>query len=357
MLVVSGVYYPVSYSPSGSIDRQDLAGTYALRGVRAAILDGASGWGDVWPLPSSARYGSAQAVHVPHGRALREAARKAEAVGMIRAARADDFAHCAEIDDAVNPDSPATAEQLATAPGSSSFTTTATRTSLSRASRTPRSRWCVSDRSRAPRRRRLAARRGGREGAGARTHVDVGPHSRRRRGVDAFVAHRGFEEVNRDVDVLLDVAPGDGRWRPESSSCAPSTCAARTQSPPSAFRRWRCLGTPRCTVSTSGSRGGAEQPGRVRRARRRRGRRLCAALLGTGAPAPPQNGLTAVRHSHRRRGIATALKRAQISWAAANGFRELVTSSVEGNAAMRAVNERLGYRPLPAWIVVQGPAP
>jgi mycothiol synthase len=67
-----------------------------------------------------------------------------------------------------------------------------------------------------------------------------------------------------------------------------------------------------------------------------------------------ENGLTAVRRSHRRRGLATALKRAQISWAAANGFRELVPSSVEGNEAMRAVNERLGYKPLPAWIVVQG---
>jgi len=32
------------------------------------------------------------------------------------------------------------------------------------------------------------------------------------------------------------------------------------------------------------------------------------------------------------------------------------TSSVEANAGMRAVNERLGYRPLPAWIVVEGAA-
>jgi mycothiol synthase len=69
-----------------------------------------------------------------------------------------------------------------------------------------------------------------------------------------------------------------------------------------------------------------------------------------------ENGFTAVRRSHRRRGIATALKRAQISWAAANGYREIVTSMVTANEAMRAVNERLGYRPLPAWIVVRGPA-
>jgi RimJ/RimL family protein N-acetyltransferase len=76
-------------------------------------------------------------------------------------------------------------------------------------------------------------------------------------------------------------------------------------------------------------------------------------------PALPhrlENGLTAVRRSHRRRGVATALKRAQISWAAASGYREIVTSMVTGNEAMRAVNERLGYRALPASIVVRGPA-
>jgi RimJ/RimL family protein N-acetyltransferase len=28
---------------------------------------------------------------------------------------------------------------------------------------------------------------------------------------------------------------------------------------------------------------------------------------------------------------------------------------VAGNEAMRAVNERLGYRPLPGWIVVREP--
>ena len=61
-------------------------------------------------------------------------------------------------------------------------------------------------------------------------------------------------------------------------------------------------------------------------------------------------------HSHRRRGIATALKRAQIAWAAEHGYREIVTSSVEANKAMRTVNEQLGYKPLPAWIVVQGVA-
>jgi mycothiol synthase len=72
------------------------------------------------------------------------------------------------------------------------------------------------------------------------------------------------------------------------------------------------------------------------------------------SPTRLENGLTAVRRSHRRRGIATSLKRAQFAWAFEHGYRELVTAMVVGNEAMRAVNERLGYRPLPASIVVSG---
>ena len=60
--------------------------------------------------------------------------------------------------------------------------------------------------------------------------------------------------------------------------------------------------------------------------------------------------------SRRRRGIATALKRAQIAWAAEHEYREIKTSMVAGNDAMRAVNERLGYKPLPGWIVVRAQA-
>ena len=69
-----------------------------------------------------------------------------------------------------------------------------------------------------------------------------------------------------------------------------------------------------------------------------------------------EHGLTAVRRSHRRRGLATALKRAQLRWAADNDYRELRTDTVEGNVGMRAVNERLGYRPLAPVVIVSGPA-
>ena len=54
MLVVSGVYYPVSVLPDWMQALSTISpATYALRGIRAAILDGAgieSLWGDIWPL-------------------------------------------------------------------------------------------------------------------------------------------------------------------------------------------------------------------------------------------------------------------------------------------------------------------
>lgn len=68
-----------------------------------------------------------------------------------------------------------------------------------------------------------------------------------------------------------------------------------------------------------------------------------------------EHELTGVLRSHRRRGIAGALKRWQIAWAAAAGYRRLVTFTQEGNEAMRALNLKLGYRERLAAIAVKGP--
>ena len=56
-----------------------------------------------------------------------------------------------------------------------------------------------------------------------------------------------------------------------------------------------------------------------------------------------EDGLTVVRRAWRRRGLAEALKRAELAWAADNGIGEIVTWTQKGNDAMRALNERLGY--------------
>jgi GNAT superfamily N-acetyltransferase len=70
-----------------------------------------------------------------------------------------------------------------------------------------------------------------------------------------------------------------------------------------------------------------------------------------------EDGLTVVRREWRRRGLALALKRAEIGWAAANGIREIVTWTQRGNDGMRAVNERLGYRYRSVSVSVRAPLP
>lgn len=80
-----------------------------------------------------------------------------------------------------------------------------------------------------------------------------------------------------------------------------------------------------------------------------------AALLRPRLDGLLEHGLTAVLRSHRGRGIATALKQALIHWAAANHIRELTTWTQDGNAAMQAVNVKLGYQPRPALINVWRP--
>jgi mycothiol synthase len=60
-------------------------------------------------------------------------------------------------------------------------------------------------------------------------------------------------------------------------------------------------------------------------------------------PSRAEDGLTAVRRDWRRRGLASALKRAELSWAADHGLHEIYTWTQEGNEAMRRVNEQLGY--------------
>jgi mycothiol synthase len=70
-----------------------------------------------------------------------------------------------------------------------------------------------------------------------------------------------------------------------------------------------------------------------------------------------EDGLTVVRREWRRRGLATALKQAELSWAAANGIREIVTWTQRGNEGMRAVNERIGYVYRSVSITVRAPLP
>ena len=74
-------------------------------------------------------------------------------------------------------------------------------------------------------------------------------------------------------------------------------------------------------------------------------------------PERAENSLSAVRREWRRRGVASLLKRTVLAWAAANGLREVYTWTQNGNAAMRVVNERLGYETRSVAIRVRGRLP
>jgi mycothiol synthase len=73
--------------------------------------------------------------------------------------------------------------------------------------------------------------------------------------------------------------------------------------------------------------------------------------------ATAEHGLTAVRRDRRRRGIARALKTAQIHWAASAGVVELVTWTQQGNEWMQALNRSLGYCDHSKVLTMQGPLP
>jgi mycothiol synthase len=73
-----------------------------------------------------------------------------------------------------------------------------------------------------------------------------------------------------------------------------------------------------------------------------------------GSTTEALHDMTAVSPGWRGRGLAIAMKRATISWAIDNGLTALETGNDEANAAMRAVNAALGYRPQPDEVTLRG---
>jgi GNAT superfamily N-acetyltransferase len=69
-----------------------------------------------------------------------------------------------------------------------------------------------------------------------------------------------------------------------------------------------------------------------------------------------KNGFMAVARDARGRGVAGAIKRAQIAWAKANGVPTLRTANEVRLTSMLALNRRFGYRTLYEEIVMRGPA-
>jgi mycothiol synthase len=182
-----------------------------------------------------------------------------------------------------------------------------------------------------------------------------------------FAEHRGFEEVGREYEVVLDLTEANVARRPPPGidlvtvaerpdllqalyeldvEVSPDVPSLEEGHEPMSFERWHNVyfegpgAIPQtCVVALAEG----EIVGYTGLRRR-----------GSNSPTA-ENLLTAVRRPWRRRGIATALKEAQIARARAEGIEQIFTTNDETNAGMRGVNARLGYRPAPVRILVSGP--
>lgn len=85
--------------------------------------------------------------------------------------------------------------------------------------------------------------------------------------------------------------------------------------------------------------------------------RIIAGLTMTAKRQPLDGStwITGVGREYRGRGIATAIKVEALSRAKARGVRALVTTNDEPNKAMREINAKLGYQPLPARVQLEKP--
>jgi GNAT superfamily N-acetyltransferase len=175
--------------------------------------------------------------------------------------------------------------------------------------------------------------------------------------VTTFFAGRGYEEVRRYVISELDVSSAADPGEPQFEL---TTFADHPELAPSLFALAQVAY--------------ADQPGRsesvIGEAWYEWGLRAHPAdayfialeggeLLGYGYLELDEgqwtHGFMAVVPRARGRGVAGAIKRAQITWAKARGIETLQTATETRLVSMLALNRRLGYRPLYEEIVLRGP--
>ena len=183
-------------------------------------------------------------------------------------------------------------------------------------------------------------------------------------GAIAFFEKRGFNEVERQKAVALDLGPLD----PEPVEPPPGVeIRSWTESPdlaPAMFELYReaSADIPGLDAETDLTFADWRTRELERPARRHDLSFVALAgdeLIGYATldvfPAGGFHGLTAVARAWRRRGVGRALKRSQLAAAKAAGLEKLYTESEERNEPMRGLNEELGFRPIPGMVVMRGP--
>jgi mycothiol synthase len=170
-----------------------------------------------------------------------------------------------------------------------------------------------------------------------------------------FASAQGFQEVGREVELTRRVVPGEGaipegihELGEEHRVGAYAVSVAAVPDMPTAgaaearaFDDWvedELAGAAAAHV--------AIENGAV----------VGYATLSTmGDATRLEHGFTGVLPEHRRRGFATALGRAQVTWAAEHGYDELVTTTGVSNTALRRQKAKLGYVERDGPILVRGP--
>jgi mycothiol synthase len=173
----------------------------------------------------------------------------------------------------------------------------------------------------------------------------------------AWATSRGFEEYARQVELSRELSPNEDEPRPPSGIELAGLDESRHEE---VYAVWvECYPdmpvSPPISAPTYEEWLEEEVSGPITLVALEDGQVVGAAALLERVNGLAEHGLTAVLRSHRDRGIATALKQALIHWAVANGYTELTTWTQDENAAMQAVNVKLGYRPRPAVINVSRP--
>jgi GNAT superfamily N-acetyltransferase len=193
------------------------------------------------------------------------------------------------------------------------------------------------------------------------THVEAGDEESLR-----FAERRGFTEISRELRVMLDltgempvIAPPDGvellTWaeRPdlvagiyEVYTEGVADIPGDEDSEALSFQAWL----------TQEMSGGSDKPEWTF---------LAVAneevigyskwSLTEAQPHTAHHDLTAVKRGWRGRGIAAALKSAQLRWAKKNGYTRAFTHNEERNEPIRRLNERFGYIPAGGRIHLRGP--
>lgn len=176
-----------------------------------------------------------------------------------------------------------------------------------------------------------------------------------------YFAFRGFEEIGRMQDVRLDLATAvitqpalDGieivSVREEHERGMYETALEADADIPSAlpilsgtFERWRAWNLGERTLRDLSF--VAIDSGRV----------VGYAILNRHSDGMAEHSMTGVARSARGRGVALALKQAQIAAAKDAGWKSLRTMNDLGNAPMRRVNEKLGYERTLEFVHLGGP--